>query len=478
MFSPLYRPCYWCSVLLISASTWALSSSLQAESGLSLERAVALAQQQDPWILGSERREQALSASSQAAGALPDPKIALTMANVPLDSFALDQEAMTQLKVGLSQQFPRGDTRALQRDQLALRGQRQPVQRLERKAQVAVMVSHLWLDTYKAREQIALITQSYALFHQLEDVAQASYASALGKTRQSDLVRSQLELTQLDDRLSVLQQQYDVARYRLSEWIDYRELAQSPPDMMLQVPVSLGLQTSAPGLVSMSPSKAALDPNKLAQLLMAHPRIRDVELKLAAASQSIALARQQYKPQWGINAAYSYRQDTGVGDERADLLSLGLSFDLPIFGGKRQDQQLRSATFEADAIKTEKVLVLREMMSSFQSAWARYLRLTERKKLYQSRLLSQMNEQAEAALTAYTNDDGDFAEVVRARIAELNTRIKALDIDVERLKTIAQLNYFFGYEFSNASSVSEMKVDKLTAHETTRDKSIVEDRRD
>jgi outer membrane protein TolC len=420
------------------------------------------------------------------------------MANVPLDSFALDQEAMTQLKVGLSQQFPRGDSRALKREHLSLLSQRQPLQRLERKARVAVMVSHLWLDSYKAREQIALITQSYALFHQLEDVAQASYASALGKTRQSDLVRSQLELTQLDDRLSVLQQQYDVARYRLSEWIDYRELAQSPPGMMLQVPVSLGLQSSAPGFVTVSQSKAALDPsvvdknivdpsvvdknivdpNIVAELLMPHPRIRDIELKLAAASQSIALARQQYKPQWGINAAYAHRQDTELGHERADLLSLGVTFDLPVFAGKRQDQQLRSATFEADAIKTEKVLVLREMMSSFQSAWARYLRLTERKKLYQSRLLSQMNEQAEAALTAYTNDDGDFAEVVRARIAELNTRIKALDIDVERLKTIAQLNYFFGYEFSNASSVSEMKVDKLTAHETTRDKSIVEDRRD
>ena len=54
-----------------------------------------------------------------------------------------------------------------------------------------------------------------------------------------------------------------------------------------------------------------------------------------------------------------------------------------------------------------------------------------------------MHEQAEASLSAYTNDDGDFAEVVRARIAELNARIDALDIEIERLKTIAQLNYFF-----------------------------------
>ena len=46
-------------------------------------------------------------------------------------------------------------------------------------------------------------------------------------------------------------------------------------------------------------------------------------------------------------------------------------------------------------------------------------------------------------LGAYTSDDGDFAEVVRARIAELNANIDAMVLEVERLKLIAQLNYFF-----------------------------------
>ena len=54
-----------------------------------------------------------------------------------------------------------------------------------------------------------------------------------------------------------------------------------------------------------------------------------------------------------------------------------------------------------------------------------------------------MNEQAEASLTAYTNDDGDFAEAVRARIAEMDTEVIALDINIERQKTILRLNYLF-----------------------------------
>ena len=74
---------------------------------------------------------------------------------------------------------------------------------------------------------------------------------------------------------------------------------------------------------------------------------------------------------------------------------------------------------------------------------SKLVRLNERQKLYQERLLPQMHDQAEASLTAYTNDDGDFAEVVRSRIAELNASIDALNINVERQKSIIQLNYFF-----------------------------------
>jgi hypothetical protein len=53
-----------------------------------------------------------------------------------------------------------------------------------------------------------------------------------------------------------------------------------------------------------------------------------------------------------------------------------------------------------------------------------------------------MQEQTEASLSAYTADDGDFSEVVRARIDALNARLDAFDIEVDRLKTVAQMNYF------------------------------------
>ncbi len=86
---------------------------------------------------------------------------------------------------------------------------------------------------------------------------------------------------------------------------------------------------------------------------------------------------------------------------------------------------------------------MRKMIADFEKTKTQLKRLNERQLLYQKQLLPQMNEQAEASLTAYTNDDSDFAEVVRAKIAELNAQIDALGIDVERQKAIVELNYYF-----------------------------------
>jgi len=167
-----------------------------------------------------------------------------------------------------------------------------------------------------------------------------------------------------------------------------------------------------------------------------------VEKKIESSAAGIELAEQKYKPEWGINAAYGYRDDDPLGNDRADFFSLGVTFDIPLFTNNRQDKEYQSAVSQTAAVRSEKWQLVRNLVSSFETAKVQLRRLHERQALYQKQLLPQMHDQAEASLTAYTNDDGDFAEVVRARIAELNASIGALSIEVDIQKTIIQMNYF------------------------------------
>ncbi|RGP39585.1 hypothetical protein BPTFM16_02769 [Altererythrobacter insulae] len=174
-----------------------------------------------------------------------------------------------------------------------------------------------------------------------------------------------------------------------------------------------------------------------------------LDKKILATKTGVNLAEQAYKPEWGVTASYGYRDDDPMGRSRADFFSVGLTFDLPLFTDNRQDMTVKSAISATEAVKTEKILLLRQLLGAFSSAQGRLSRLHHRQTLYQTRLLPQTHNQALASLTAYTNDNGDFSDVVRARIAVLNAEIEQLNITVEEQKIILELNYLFVGSLAN-----------------------------
>ena len=464
MALPEFHPCFsWVlwrllpAVVLLSAQSAAAAEYASSRAsqwsrvdsvgpGLSLDAALLAARRNDPWLSGNRLSQEAIEASSVAAGALPDPKVNVGLLNLPTDTFDFNQEAMTQFRVGISQQFPRGRSRQLKRQQLATLSEQFPYQRHNRQARVAVTVSELWLELYLVQQSIALIEADRALFDQLADVAVASYTSTARRTRQQDVIRAELELTRLEDRLTALGERQVTLQQELAKWLRGDVSGPSltgiggidPPDAALTLPEQL------PATALSRPLSLALaeDLRLLSAMLMRHPALVALDRKIAASATGVEVARQQYTPEWGVNAGYGYRDDDPAGNERADFFSIGVTLDVPLFHANRQDRRVQSAAAQAEAVKTEKILLLRDMVAAFGSAREQLAKLDARQHLYRERLLPQMHDQAQASLAAYTNDDGDFAEVVRARIAELNAKIEALGLDVAREKNIAHLNYF------------------------------------
>jgi len=417
---------------------------------LTLQTAVELAEKNDPWLVKNKHAQDSMESMSVAADTLPDPRMSVALANLPVDTFEFDQEAMTQLNVGVTQMFPRGDTLALKSKQLKIASSQNPLQRIDRQAKVSVMVSQLWLEAYKAQESIALIDKNRPLFEQLADVAEASYASALGRTRQQDIIRAQLEITRLDDRLTMLKQKKETTIEQLSQWLsgNFREnYLDSDKEAAFVAWSALDIDRQLPEIpmlnVQFYTGDKETDPEKLYGYFADHPAVMALDKKIAVNETGVEIARQSYKPEWGVTASYGYRADAPNGTDRADFVSVGLSFDLPFFTANRQDKQVEAAVSQSLSVKTEKWMLVREMTANVEKLRAQLLRLNDRRRLYQEQLLPQMHEQAEASLTAYTNDDGDFAEVVRARIAELNAQISDLELNVDKQKTIVQLNYYF-----------------------------------
>lgn len=426
-------------------------TTISSNNPLSFEKAIKSAQESDPWLTGNFHQQKSIESMSTAVSTLPDPKVTIALANLPTNGFDFSQEGMTQAKISIAQRFPRGDTLAIKSQQLRIQSEAFPFQRQNRAAKVAVTVGSLWLDAYRVQQSIALIEKNRSLFEQLADVAEASYSSALGKTRQQDIVRAQLELTRLEDRLDKLTQQKNRYEGMLSQWLMRFSSANNEIDEASLVSdftlhnIVLSQQLPQVDLVNIDlvNAKNWLQPKELVHYFSNHPAVVAVDKKVSATKESITLAKQKYEPEWGVSASYGYRDDDPMGNSRADLLSVGVTFDLPLFTENRQDKEVQSAIYSAEAVKTEKLLLLRQLLGSYSSAKGRLLRLQDRQTLYKTKLLPQIHDQAEASLTAYTNDDGDFSEVVRSRIAVLNAEIDELTLNVEQQKIHLELNYLF-----------------------------------
>ncbi len=402
------------------------SLGLSAEPTLALEDAIDIAIRGDPWSAQSIYLQRALLDESVAAGALPDPRITLGAANLPTDTFDTGQEGMTQATIGLSQRFPRGDSRSLARDRKKELAESQSFQRENRQELVVRSVTYLWLELWKAQESIRLIDSNRGLFEQLADVAEAGYTSTVTGSRQQDIIRASLELTRLDDRLTGLHSQLETAQEELGEWVGtdtfrLRVSERIPPNLLARLP------------------NTPLDTND--NSVITHSSIRATDQLIDAGSIDVELARQAYKPEWTVSAQYGYRDQAPNGQDRADLFSIGIGFDLPIFTGNRQDRTVSAAIARVEAAKSDRMLLVRRIKADARAAAARIKRLDDRIMLYQQTLLPQIAEQANAALSAYNNDDGDFAEAVRARIAELNAHVDFIQMTAERAKNLATFRY-------------------------------------
>ncbi len=390
---------------------------------LSLSQAESLALARDPIVARHHELAQGMQAASIAEGQLPDPTMQVGMLNFPTDTFDRAQEPMTQLRVAVRQSFPPGDSLNIRsRHSEALAGAEQA--RAEARARmVRRMVRETWMELWYWREAERVVEDNRALFRQLVEITARQYAA--GRYNQQDVVRAELELSALDDRLTEIRTRRDTARAELAKWIG--PAADQP--LALDATVLPDVQAR----------------NAIESALPSHPALQVESSVVDAQRQGVALAREAYKPAFSVGVAYGARSGRNPGgDDRADFASATLSFSLPLFRDKRQDQRLAAAQRRAAAAlrnRDERLLQLRRQLAADHAEWQR---LGERLALYGEQLLPQARRNAEASLSAYQNDRTDFTTLMRARIAELDTRLRYQRLRADRAKSQARLLYLLG----------------------------------
>ena len=409
--------------------TWGLfslagQSAIAAPQVLTLKQAEALALTNEPGMQSLQARTQSMIQRSIADGQLMDPKLQIGLLNLPTDSFDFNQEAMTQFKVSYIQDFPSGNTRQIKSEQSVKQSELFQRQGEDRKRSILKQVRLSFLEAWYLNQARQTVLKNQQLLKQLSAIVESQFS--LGRNLQMDVLTVQLQQSKLDDQISQLEQKISQQRFALSEWIG-------------ESTSQYALQDELPTLLNPDWKSATLD--EFESLLSTHPRVLEINTQLDLTRKEIELIREKEKPGWNLNVSYAYRDDAPNGSERADFVSAVVTFDLPLFTANRQHKLRESQQLQINANQDQRDALLRKMQAELAQLRVNEILIEERKNRYQSILIPQSNQRAEAAMQNYQSGNGTFSSVMQAYMDALNTELDAHRLSVDQLKNQASVLY-------------------------------------
>lgn len=403
---------HWCGgVALLLGSGLALAGEQGAP--LDMEAAARLAMENQPQLVAQEAGIAALKENAVAARQLPDPRLVFGVEGVPVDSFSLTRQEMTQTQVGVSQMIPGGRKLTLAGERLE-REARQAAHDLEAsQRRIARDVRLAWLSAYEAHAARALVDGIEAEYGRQVEWAQVAYKT--GKLAQDETFALRAMQTSVQNLASGRQGDEQRARAGLARWVG-----------------AAAWQPLAPlsGAYSLPPLP------ELEAGLERHPELLALGQAADAARTDAEQARQAYKPDWSVDLVYGIR-----GNDRPDLLKLMVGVDLPVFAANRQDRRLAARLAEIGRQEAMLEDRRRMLLADLRAAHADWQTAEARLERLEKDTLPLAQRRVESALAAYRVSQAGYDRVLEARRAELEARLEMLSVAVARARAAVELKY-------------------------------------
>ncbi len=299
-------------------------------------------------------------------------------------------------------------------------------------------VKQAYYEYYYLHRSIDITRGIAALASDLEAVARGGFQA--GVVPYAAVVKAQVELGRLEDRLETLEDLRGPAAARLNA-----ELGR-PPEAYLPPPVRV-----EPEEVSFT------DEDMLARLRRANPELLALGFVAAREEAAVSLARHSYVPDITLGAKVIQTGDArnpGVADSGKDAVMATLSLNLPIWSGK-----YRAAAREAEARRRAAGRRLEErenrLVSRLKTALFEFRAAERRIDLYGDSLLPKAEQSLEASRRAFSAGKADFFDLVEAQRTLLEFRLAYERALADRAQRLAEIEMLTGSEIERAGPGAE-----------------------
>ena len=325
---------------------------------------------------------------------------------------------MTQLQFGVHQSLPSSTKRRLMRERGEMNSEVLRLMAAKRELVIARETGRIWLQLKYLEIATEIVSEKKVRLIEMLDALGAIFES--GRVDARKILTMEAELALLDDKLESLEQESLKARVQLSRFVGAepadRELAGNYHDIPL------------PAVLA-----------SIEEALMDHPDLLQDRQSIKGFDASERLAKENYKPNFGVDVGYGYR-----AGGRANMATAMVTLDMPLFTGKRQDKRLFAAKKSKQAARLKMQAKELDMMRDVRSAYVVWQKSQKRIELYNRVVLERTKSARIASENAYASGSADFAEIIRTHMSELDARLNLEAIKLQRALSQIELQYYQG----------------------------------
>jgi outer membrane protein, heavy metal efflux system len=384
---------------------------------LSLDAAVEGALQRAPQVMGGTAGVEAAQALVVSAGRLPDPALVVGIDNLPVngaDAYSTTRDFMTMRKVGVVQEFPRGEKRRLQHQRAEAEVDRAGAELAQTRLDVARETAQAWIRLATASTSLEALRALQPEVDLGASAARAAVAAARGSG--AEALRAEAAAARLKTRILQMKSEKRRAQAELVRWIgDDASRPLAPIPAFDQLPASAETLLNAPHL---------------------HGEILPFEARIAAARTDVDLARADRRPDWSTEFSFAKR-----GPDFSDMVSLQFTIGLPLFAKHRQDPVIAARSAELRQLQAQRETEIRMHVAETQQMVIEWEQLGQQLEQYQKELVPLSRERSRAALAAYRAGNADLRVSLDAFEDEINLLIECSALQNERGRAWAFLRY-------------------------------------
>jgi cobalt-zinc-cadmium efflux system outer membrane protein len=255
-----------------------------------------------------------------------------------------------------------------------------------------------YYEYFQADKSIQILNDSLGLLRRFEEIANARYG--VGQAIQQDVLRSQVEISILNQRITSLQQE------RATSAAEINRLLNRSIDAPLPAPA--GIETTH------IKKSAAIE----AEFIARAPQIRSSVAMVSRQQKAFDLAKKQYRPDFMTSIEYSNSPNF------PDMWEIQLGLRIPIFYKSKQTQGVKEATYNLSRAEHELRTMQQEVAFMITNQYLQIEASEKLLKLYNQAVLPQSNLALESSLASYQVGKSDFLTTLTNFTTLLEYRMK------------------------------------------------------